>query len=36
LDSGAYDVFVTRTGLVARHAFGHNVTGFAIGLAVSF
>jgi len=36
LDSSAYDVFITRTRLVARYAFGHNVTGFAIGLAVSF
>ena len=36
LDSSAYDMFVTRTRLVARYAFGHNVTGFAIGLALSF
>jgi len=36
LDSSAYDVFVTRTRLVARYAFGKNVSGFAIGLAVSF
>ncbi len=36
LDSSAYDVFVTRTRLVARYAFGRNVSGFAIGLAMSF
>lgn len=36
LDSSAYDIFVTRTRLVARYAFGENVTGFAIGLAASF
>ncbi len=36
LDSSACDTFVTRTRLVARYAFGHNVTGFAIGLALSF
>ena len=31
LDSSAYDVFVTRTRLVARYAFGQNVSGFALG-----
>jgi hypothetical protein len=36
LDSSAYDVFVTRTRLVARYAFGQNVRGFAVGLAMSF
>jgi len=36
LDSSAYDVFVTRTRLVARYAFGRDVSGFAIGLAMSF
>jgi hypothetical protein len=36
LDSSAYPVFVTRTRLVARYAFGHNVSGFAVGLAMSF
>ena len=36
LDSSAYPVFVTRTRLVARYAFGHNVSGYAIGLAMSF
>jgi hypothetical protein len=35
-DSSQYDVFVTRTRLVARYAFGQNVQGFAIGMAVSF
>lgn len=36
VDSSAYDVFVTRTRLVARWAFGDNVRGFALGLAMSF
>ena len=36
LDSSAYNVLVTRTRLVARYAFGENVRGFAIGLAMSF
>ena len=36
LDSSAYDVVVTRTRLVGRYMFGHNVSGFTIGLAVSF
>ncbi len=36
IDSSAYDVFVTRTRIVARYAFGENVTGFAVGLAASF
>ena len=36
LDSSAYDVFVTRTRIVARYAFGQNVRGFALGLAMSF
>jgi len=36
LDSSAYDVLVTRTRLVARYAFGENVRGFALGLAMSF
>ncbi len=35
-DSSAYDVFVTRTRIVARYAFGENVHGFAVGLAMSF
>ena len=36
IDSSAHDVIVTRTRIVARYAFGENVTGFAIGLAMSF
>lgn len=36
LDSSARDVYVTRTRLVARYAFGQNVRGFAIGLDMSF
>jgi hypothetical protein len=35
-DSSAYDILVTRTRLVARWAFGENVRGFAVGLAMSF
>ena len=35
-DSSKYDIMVSRTRLVARYAFGQNVRGFAIGLAVSF
>lgn len=35
-DSSKYDAVVTRTRIVARYAFGDNVRGFAIGLAVSF
>jgi hypothetical protein len=36
IDSEAYDVVVTRTRLVGRYRFGNNVSGFGIGLAVSF
>lgn len=36
LDSSAYDVFVTRTRLVARYMFGDNVSGLSLGLAISF
>ena len=36
VDSSAYDMIVTRTRLVARYAFGENVKGFALGLAMSF
>lgn len=36
LDSSAYNVFVTRTRLVLRYAFGDNVNGYALGLAMSF
>jgi hypothetical protein len=35
-DSSAYDVIVSRTRIVARYAFGQNVRGFAVGLAMSF
>ncbi len=35
-DSSAYDIMISRTRLVARYAFGENVHGFAIGLAMSF
>lgn len=35
-DSSAYDLIVSRTRLVARWAFGENVRGFALGLAMSF
>jgi len=36
LDSSAYDVIITRTRLVGRYVFGTNVSGFSVGLAVSF
>jgi len=36
LDSGARDVAVTRTRLMARYKIGEHVTGWSIGLAVSF
>lgn len=36
LDSSAYDVTVTRTRLMARYMVGEHVTGWSIGLAVSF
>lgn len=36
LDSSAYNIFVTRTRLVARYMFGNNVSGTSIGLACSF
>jgi len=35
LDSSKYDVYVTRTRLLLRYKIGNNVTGWAIGLAVS-
>jgi hypothetical protein len=35
LDSSTHDVFVTRTRRVARYAFGRDVSGLAIGLALS-
>ena len=36
LDSGARDIAVTRTRLMARYRVGEDVTGWSIGLAVSF
>ena len=36
LDSSAYSVVVTRTRLLGRYMFGNNVSGFSLGLAVSF
>lgn len=36
LDSSAYPVVVTRTRLVGRYIFGDNVSGYSLGLAVSF
>ena len=36
LDSSNHDVYVTRTRLLARYKIGNNVTGWALGLAVSF
>jgi len=36
LDTSAYNIFITRTRLVARYAFGNNVTGVAVGLHVSY
>jgi hypothetical protein len=35
-DSSAKTALISRTRIVARYAFGENVRGFAIGLAVSF
>ena len=36
LDSSNYPVFITRTRLIYRYTFGNNVSGFALGLAMSF
>jgi hypothetical protein len=36
LDTSRYDSYVTRTRLLLRYKAGNNVTGWAIGLAVSF
>ena len=36
LDSSAHNIIVTRTRLVARYQFGNNVTGYSVGLAISF
>lgn len=35
-DSSAYDMWVTRTRIVFRYAFGEHIDGTSIGLAVSF
>ena len=35
-DSTAYTSFITRTRLVGRYMFGRNISGFSVGLAVSF
>lgn len=36
LDTSAHDIFVTRARAVIRYVFGNNVSGFSLGLAVSF
>lgn len=36
LDSSKYDIFITRTRLVARYMFSQNTNGYSIGLAMSF
>ena len=36
LDSSARDISVTRTRLMARYKFGEHVTGWSVGLAISF
>ncbi len=36
LDSSAYDFFVTRWRMVARYTIGESVSGWSLGLAVSF
>jgi len=36
LDSSAYSFIITRTRLVGRYVFGDNVSGFSLGLAISF
>ena len=36
LDSSDYPVFITRTRIIYRYTFGENVSGHAIGLAMSF
>lgn len=36
LDSSAHDLWVTRTRLMARYKFGPGLSGWALGLAVSF
>jgi hypothetical protein len=36
LDSSARDVYATRARLMLRYKLGNNVTGWAVGLGVSF
>ncbi|MDM0036072.1 hypothetical protein QTI33_28320 [Variovorax sp. J22P271] len=36
LDTSAHDIFITRIRGVLRYVFGNNVSGFSLGLAVSF
>ena len=36
LDTSAHDLFITRIRAVVRYVFGNNVSGFSLGLAVSF
>jgi len=36
LDAGAWDTLVTRVRLIGRYRFGENVTGWTIGLGISF
>lgn len=36
LDSSKYDIFVTRTRLVARYMFSRHTSGYSVGLAMSF
>ena len=36
LDTSGHDVFITRIRAVLRYVFGNNVSGFSLGLAVSF
>ena len=36
LDTSAHDIFITRIRGVVRYVFGNNVSGFSLGLAVSF
>jgi hypothetical protein len=36
LDSSDYTAFITRTRLLYRYTFGENISGYSIGLAISF
>lgn len=35
-DTSAYDIIISRTRLVLRYAFGQDISGYSVGLAVSF